>query len=274
MGESQRVQAIGQLLNTGIVKDADGVRRYLQSLGVEAIIPLLEMLETLQLLPNRRLVCDVLAELGRPYLDTFSSRLTHTSSNFVKDIVYVIDKINPPNKFGIFATILEHPNAILRLETLAVIGRNGTDDCFEYIAKVVKSHTDAQMRAQAARMLPNFAPEKGAGMLLQIVQAETFDKLMDAEKKALFSALVQLRAADVDAFVAGVMEAKASLFGKRKVDDLKLLIISGYEGSPSIAAITLLNAVAEDAQKRHSKDVRESAKAALVNVKARLVGNA
>ncbi|MDP2343730.1 MAG: HEAT repeat domain-containing protein [Deltaproteobacteria bacterium] len=274
MGESQRVQAIGQLLNTGLVKDPDGVRRYLQSLGVEAIIPLLEMLETLQLLPNRRLVCDVLADVGKPYLDTFSSRLNHTSSNFVKDVVYVIDKINPPNKFAIFAQILEHPNAILRLETLAVIGRNGTDDCFEYIARAVKSHPDAQMRAQAARMLPNFAPEKSASMLLQIVQADTFDKIIDAEKKALFSALVQLRTPNVDTFIAGVMEAKASLFGKRKVDDLKLLIIAGFEGSPSIAAITLLNAVAEDAGKRHSKDVRESAKAALTNVKARLVGNA
>ena len=80
MGESQRVQAIGQILNTGIVKDADGVRRYLQSLGFEAIVPLLEMLETLQLLPNRRLVCDVLADVGRAYLDTFSSRLNLQTS--------------------------------------------------------------------------------------------------------------------------------------------------------------------------------------------------
>ncbi len=270
MGESQRVQAIGQILNTGIVKDADGVRRYLQSLGVEAIIPLLEMLETLQLLPNRRLVCDVLADVGRGHLDTFASRLTHTSSNFVKDMVYVIDKINPPNKFVVFAAILEHPNAVLRLETLAVIGKNGTDDCFEYIAKAVRSHPDAQMRAQAARMLPNFAPERGASMLLEIIQGDPFDKMLDAEKKALFSALVQLRAPAVDAFIATVVEAKAGLFGKRKVDDLKFLVIAGHEGAPSIAAITLLNAMSEDAQKRHSKDVRESAKAALVNVKARL----
>ncbi len=272
MGESQRVQAIGQILNTGIVRDADGVRRYLANLGVEAIIPLLEMLESLQLLPNRRLVCDVLAELGRGYTDTFASRLNHPSSNFVKDIIYVIDKVNPPNKFELFATILEHPNAILRLETLAVIGRNGTDDCFQYIAKTMKTHPDAQMRAQAARMLPNFAPERGASMLLETIQADTFEKIIEGEKKALFSALMQLRTPTVDAFVNSIFEAKSSLFAKKRVDDMKLLAIAGIETSPSIPGLQQLAAVAEDATKRHSKDVRETARAAIVNVKARLAG--
>jgi hypothetical protein len=272
MGESQRVQAIGQMLNTGLVKDADGVRKYLQNLGYEAIIPLLDMLESLQLLPNRRLVCDVLAELGKGFVDTFASRMNHPSSNMVKDMIYIIDRINPTDKFRIFAATLEHPNAILRLETLAVIGRNGTDDCFEVIAKTLKSHSDPQMRAQAARMLPNFSSEKSAGMLLQLIGNETFDKVIDAEKKALFSALVQLRTEKVDGFLNQIFEAKSGLFAKKRVDDMKLLAIGGLESSPSIPGLQQLAQIAEDKDKRHSKDVRESARAALVNVKAKLQG--
>lgn len=272
MGESQRVQAIGQMLNTGLAKDPDGIRRYLQSLGVEAIIPLLDMLESLTLLPNRRLVCDVLSELGKAYVDTFSSRLGHPSSNLVKDMIYVIDKINPPNKFALFGQTLEHPNAILRLETLAVIGRSGTDDSFAVVARTFKTHADPQMRAQAARLLPNFAPEKGASMLLEMIQADAFDKVVEAERKAAFSALVQLRSAPVDAFLTQIFEQKSSLFAKKRVDDLKLLAIGGLESAPSIPALQLLRAVAEDATKKHSKDVRETAAAAITNVKARLTG--
>jgi HEAT repeat protein len=274
MGESQRVQAIGQLLNAGLTKDPDGIRQYLQSLGVEAIIPLLEMLETLTLLPNRRLVCDVLAEIGRSYIDTFATRLGHPSSNLVKDIIYILDKLNPPNKFVLFAQTLDHPNPVLRLETLAVIGRSGTDESFEVIVKTLKSHPDPQMRAQAARLLPNFAPEKGAQMLLGMIQADTFEKLADPEKKAAFSALVQLRCAPVEAFLTQVFDQKSSLFAKKRVDDLKLLAIGGLEAAPSIPALHLLRTVAEDAAKKHSKDVRESAAAAIVNVKARLTGTA
>jgi hypothetical protein len=273
MGESQRVQAIGQMLNTGLVKDADGVRKYLQSLGYEAIIPLLDMLEGLQLLPNRRLVCDVLAELGRGFVDTFAARMNHPSSNMVKDMLYIIDQINPPNKFIIFATTLEHPNAILRLETLAVIGRSGTDECFDVIARVLRAHPDAHMRAQAARMLPNFAPERGAAMLLEMINHEAFERVADAEKKALFSALVQLRTPAVDAFLQQVFDAKSGLFAKKRVDDLKLLSIAGIEASPSIPGLQALAAITEDKDKRHSKDVKEAARAAIVNVKARLQGS-
>lgn len=272
MGESQRVSAIGQLLNTGLAKDAEGIRRYLQSLGHEAILPLLDMLELLTLLPNRRLVCDVLAELGRGYVDTFASRLSHPSSNMVKDVLYILDRINPPNKYAMFAATLEHPNAILRLETLSTIGRSGTDESFAIIARTLKSHSDPQMRAQASRLLPNYAPEKGAKMLLDIIQAETFEKLVDAEKKAAFSALVQLRTDVVDTFLAQVFEQRSSMFAKKRVDDLKLLAIAGVESAPSIPALQLLRAVSEDAGKKHSKDVRETANAALTNVKARLSG--
>jgi hypothetical protein len=272
MGESQRVQAIGQILNTGLVKDVAGVRMYLQNLGYEAIIPLLEMLEGLQLLPNRRLVCDVLAELGRGFVDSFASRMNHPSSNMVKDMLYVIDKINPPNKFQIFATTLEHPNAILRLETLAVIGRSGTDECFEVIARVLRSHPDPHMRAQAARMLPNFPSEKGSGMLLEMINHDAFDKVVDAEKKALFSALVQLRTPNVDAFLNHIFEAKSGIFAKKKVDDLKLLAIGAIESTPSIPGLQQLVAIAEDKEKRHSKDVKDTARAAIVNVKARMQG--
>ncbi len=271
MGESQRVQAIGQILNAGIAKDADGIRRYLQSLGVDAIPPLIDMLETLQLLPNRRLVCDVLADLGAAYVDTFATRLAHPSSNLVKDMIYVIDKINPPEKFAIFAQVLEHPNAILRLETLAVIGRNGTDECFEYIAKVLTQHPDAQMRSQAARMLPNFPPETAGQLLVDIVRAESFDRLSDPEKKAMFTALVQVRSSQTEAFIRDIFEQKSGFLAKKKVDDMKLLAIGGLESSPSIPGLQMLAAVAQD-PKRQSKDVMETARAAAINVKARLLG--
>ncbi len=272
MGESQRVQAIGNILNSGIAKDADGVRNYLYALGVDAIPSLIDMLETLQLLPNRRLVCDVLAAVGGAYVDTFAQRLTHPSSNLVKDMIYVIDKVNPPTKFEIFATVLEHPNAILRLETLAVIGKSGGDECFDYIARVIKQHPDPQMRSQAARMLPNFPADKGAGLLLGIIEAEAFEKASDPEKKALFASVVMMHAPQTDQFLRDIFEQKSGMFAKKRVDDMKLLAIGGLEAAPSIPGLQMLAQVAQDL-KRHSKDVCEAARAAAINVKAKLLGS-
>ena len=270
MAESQRVQAIGQILNAGVVKDVDGIRSYLRSLGEEALIPLVDMLESLQLPLNRRLVADVLVELGGARVDALVQRLTHPSSNLVKDIIYILDRINPPNKFALFSSVLEHPNAILRLETLTVIGRSGTDECFDYLAKTIRSHADVQMRAQAIRMLPNYAPEKASHILLDAVKSEAFEKLGDAEQKAIFHALAQIRTPEVDALIQEIFEQKGGLFTKKRTDDLKILAIGGIESAPSIPGLQLLVQIAQD--KKHSKDVCETARAAIVTVKARLTG--
>jgi hypothetical protein len=216
-------------------------------------------------------VADVLAEVGRNHVATFIARLKHPSSNLVKDMLTVIDKINPPNKFTLFGEVLTHPNAILRLETLAVIGRNPAEECFQQIIKVVREHEDPHMRAQAMRLLPNYAPDKSESLVLSIVKNDNFEKLSDPEKKALFTTLVQLRTPAAEAFLKEILEQKSGMFAKKKVDDLKLLLIAGLEGAPSVPGLHLLVSIAQD-QKLHSKDVCEGARAAAVNVKARLLG--
>jgi hypothetical protein len=267
MGESQRIQAIAQILNAGTLKDPEGVRRYLSVLGIDALIPLLEMLEILQLLPNRRLVCDIVADLAANHLDTLTARLNSPSSNLVKDILYIIDKLNPPNKYEILSSVLNHQNSILRLETLAVIGRNDDETCFQTIWKTMTTHPDSLMRAQAARLMPNYPAERAAPMLVAQVNDEKFDKLPENEQKALFSSIVQLRDPTSDAFLRDVFEQKSGLF-KRSIDATKMMAIEALEVAPSLSGVQLLHAVAQD--KRHSKAVLERAAAAFTNVRARL----
>lgn len=271
MAETQRLQAIGNILNSGLAKDPDGIMKYLDCLGVEAIVPLLDMLEGLQLLPNRRVVVEVLAKLGKDHVPTFINRLQHPSSNMVKDMLYILDKIDPPNKFQIFGAVLEHPNAILRLETLVIIGRNPSKECFEQIVKVVRNHPDAQMRAQAVRMLPNYDDEVAAPILIDLASAEAFEKATDYEKKATFTALVQMQSPKTNQFLMSILQQKSGLFGKKKIDDLKMLVIAGMEATPSVQGIQLLAEVAKDGSK-HSKDVCEVARAAVINMKAKLLG--
>lgn len=270
MAESQRLQTIAQILNSGNAKDPDGVRGYLTSLGVDAIVPLVDMLEILELPPNRRLVCDVLADLGKDNVALFTSRLTHPSSNLVKDMLYILDKINPPEKFALFTHVLKHPNAVLRLETLALIGKNESEECFATLQRVFLESDDPQMRAQAARLFPFHLPSKSVPILMAVVNAESFEKRTEPEKKAIFTALAQIQAPEAQQYLRGIFEAKSGLFSK-KVDKVKLLAISGLEANPSLPALQMLAEVAKD-PKKHSKEVCEAARNAAIQMKTRLLG--
>lgn len=271
MGESQRVQMIGQILNQSLAKDIDGVRAYLKALGDDAIIPLIDMLETIQLPQNRRLVSDILADMGKEHVSVFARRLDDPTSNLVKDMVYIIDAINPPEKLEIFATVLNHPNAILRLETLQVIGRRSGPESLAKLREVIGSHEDPQMRALAIRMLPNQNPEEVVPLLLGFVQEEEFERRPEAERKASFAALGQMHAPEIDKYLRSLLLTKGGLFNKRKVDDMKLYAISAYEAAPSIPALQFLAEIAKDS-KTHSKEVNEAARAAALQMKARLLG--
>ena len=124
MQEPQRLQIIAQSMSIGIPKDAEGMKEFLQSLGRAAIQPLLEILDSLQIVECRRLVREVLANVGKNDVELFSSHLKDPSSSLIKDMLDVIGKINPKNKFDIFSVVLTHPNPVLRMETLQLIGNN------------------------------------------------------------------------------------------------------------------------------------------------------
>lgn len=272
MAESQRLQMIAQILNAGNAKDPEGVRQYLITLGHNAVQPLLEMLEILELPQNRRLVCDVLAALGNDFVPLFTSRLTHPSSNLVKDMLYVLDRINPPEKFALFSHVLKHPNAVLRLETLTIIGRNQSEECWEQIKTVFLESEDPQMRAQAARLLPHHAPEKCVPILMAAANAgDAFEQRTEAEKKAIFAALALVGVAETQRFLTDILMQKGGLFGKKKIDEAKLLAISGLTAAPSLPTLQLLAEVAKD-PKRHGDDVAGAARQAAIAMQKRLLG--
>ena len=271
MAEGQRLQIIAHILNTRATGDLEGMKRYFAALGEEAIVPLLEMLERLELPADRRLVCDVLVRIGAGRIESFTNRLTHPAPDLVKDMLYVIDQLDPPGKLKLFTPVLHHPDALLRIETLTTIGRNPTPSCFDDLVTVLHTHTDSEMRAQAARFMPQHDPDVATRILLEVVAKESFDKVPDAEKKAVIGALALCGSAGADAFVKAVFEQKSGLFAKKRVDDLKLLVIECMEAAPSVAGLQMLADVAKDKAK-HSKAVTESARTVAITMKQKLLG--
>jgi hypothetical protein len=152
-----------------------------------------------------------------------------------------------------------------------LIGRNPSEQCFKIIKETVLTHQDAQMRSQALRCLPNYDAEKVVPILLEAAKGEKLDKMGEPEKKALFTAIGQTQAEETLGFLTKVFEQKSRLFGRHKVDGLKMLAILGFEAAPSVVSLQRLAEVAKDA-KRHSKEVCDAAKAAVVQMQARLIG--
>lgn len=271
MHEGQRIRAVGTALNSGQAKNLDGVKAYLVRLGPTATVQLLDLLDGLNGPHHRRLVADALVEVGRHGVTLFANRLSTSSSNLAKDLLYIIDRINPPNKLELFAEVLRHENAVLRMEGLTAIGRNQTQRCYELIKSTFLTHQVPQMRAHAARILAGYPAEWGAvKVLLEAARAESFDQRPDGEKRAILGALARIEHDDARGYLQSVFQEKSGLLNKRRVDDRKLMAISALSTVPSIPTLQFLANVAKDA-KLHSKEVMEAARLAALAMKNRIL---
>jgi HEAT repeat protein len=269
MGEPQRINNIAQVFNQGTIKDPAGVRSYMMQLTAEALPPLLDALERVDVPNNRRLMCDVLVEIAKDNPKAVAQRLHHPSSNVVKDMLYILDHIDPPGKLDMIAALLEHNNVVLRLETLNTLGRNPCDETWPHILKCLKG-TDAQMRTAAVRVLHFFEPERSAREALRIATAEDFHKKDRLEQKTVMGALAQINHPKCQAHVQAVLAAKGSLFSRGKVEEQKLLLVEGLADYPAIPTFQMLAAISQDTN--HSKEVQAAARNAALEMKGKILG--
>lgn len=269
--EEQRLRAVGTALSSGVAKNLEGVKAYLVRLGPSATAQLLDLLDSLTAPHHRRLVIDVLIQVGHHEVSLFASRLPTAPSNLAEDLLYIIDTIDPPNKLELFAEVLRHENAALRMEGLTAIGRNRTQRCYKILEQVLISHDVPQMRAHAARLLAGFPPEWGAmEVLLTTARAESFEQRPDGEKRAVLGALASIEHDDAVSFLRGIFAEKSGLLLKRRVDERKLMTITALSSVPTLPMLQLLADIARNS-KHHSREVVEAARVAALAMKSRLL---
>ncbi len=269
MGEPERLERVADILESmAEIREPQEIHRYLTRLDENAIVPLLTALERMEKPDPRRLVCDALAVLGKQQVDVFQRRLQSNKANLVRDMMYTIDKINPPDKLKIVASLLNHPNLAIRLEALGTIGQGTDEACRAYVMKALED-PDTQMRITAARLLPNFDLSHATRTLLSLVQHEDFGKKEPNEQMAFFAALAMTNTPEAMEYFREQLR-QTSLLSKKKHADFKRIMVNGLAMSGSIAAYKLLKAELEAGIKE--EDVSAAAERACNKLREKLLG--
>ena len=270
MGEPERLNRIIEILRAGPTRKGADIQRYLAALDSQAVIPLLEGLDTVELQDNRQVICDALAVLGAATPEPFVARLSSDRSALVRDMLYVIDKLDVPDKARLFENALKNPNLAVRLEALAVIGKGRTESNRALLV-IALGDGHPQMRAAAARALVRFDPERGFQDLQRLIKAPDFAKRDEAERHALYGALGSSEQPAAISLFAQLLQQKHGLFQKKKVAEDKLLAIAGLGECASIASYKLLQA--ESDNEGNEPEVLTAARKAMFKVKKQLFGD-
>lgn len=270
MGEEQRVNRVGEVLKFSKLKNPPDMVRYLSNLGRESSPLLLDVLEALELPENRTLLCDVLVPVARDYPEPFVDRIRSTERpQMQRDLVYILDRSNHPEKLKYFQSLLKSRNLALKLEVMGIIARGRTGEARNMIASLLTDPV-MQVRIQAARVLPEFDREKGFVDLMKLVKEKDFDEKKPEEREALYVAIGSTGLGGAITYFSQLLLTKAGLFNKQKVIADKLLAVAGLGGAGTIQTAKLLQEVAED--KAQPPEVVKAARIQLARVRKQLFG--
>jgi hypothetical protein len=270
MGESQRLDRIGDIFKAGKPKNGPDIFRYLMTLDSNGVVPLLEILEGIELPENRQLVCDALAALGKDAPEPFISRLNSEKSQTVHDMLYIVDKCDHPDKLKIFASALKNNNLAVRLAVLSIITKSRTEGARKLVVEALNDDAP-QVRVGAARALAKYDREKAVAEILRVVKSPEFEKREQKEQIAIYAALGATDAAQALQFFQGIVEQKATLLRKKKINEEKLLAVHGLGNSTSLVAFKLLQFVEQD--KTADAELLTATRKAMFNVKKALTGD-
>ena len=270
MAEPQRLQAVCQYILLAKNLDELAVKAYLSVLTPESIPAMLELLEGMERVDGRKIMIDVLAELGRDHPSLFTERLDSKASNVVKDMLAIIDIIDPPDKINLYATCLEHPNIMIRLEGLKVIAKTEGDIAVKHL-EVAMRDEDMQMRLAAYRALAQRHPQRAAAILKALMSSDTFGGRDRREQIAISMALGETRGPEALGYFQAVLQTKGSLFARGKQNELKQMAIKGLLTMKNVDAFKVLAAEVQN-PKAHSKEMLEVLHQAALRLKSELTG--
>ncbi len=270
MGDEQRLIRLGETLKKTKPKNPADITRYLQSLDEHAIIPLLTVLETIELPENRILLCDALAGFAKERPDPFVIRLQSDRPQTVRDMVYILEKAQHPERLKMFVQVLKGKNLVVKLEVMNIIALSHTGESRKLIAELLNDPI-SQVRMQAARLLPEFGPEKAYSDLIKIANDPAFEKKTPDERAAFYGALAATGVPNALVVLTQLLATKPTLLNKKKVLDDKLLAIQGLSMASNVQSYKVLQGVVED--KSQPVEVLTAARKAMYQTRKTLFGD-
>lgn len=211
-----RIERLGRLLQRGDHDLLEAAHRYLLCLTPEAIPPLVHLLEDSRDTFLRRMLCDVLAEIGRHNIAVFFPFLTDHRWYVIRNIVFILGRIGDPAALPRLSPLLDHSEPRVRQEVAQALGHLRDPRSVVALGRALEDD-DEVTRSIAAFSLGKIGTPNALAYLLQIMQTRNFRKKSLTEMKAYFDGL-GLIGSNIAVPVLKQLLFFRTLFGGERVD--------------------------------------------------------
>jgi len=222
----------------GMSQDAAEIRQYLLLLGRQSITQMIQALRELDDRKQRRLLCEILAEIGKQDIDTLAEAINDEKWYLVRNIAMILGMTKEPGSVKHLAKVIKHMDVRVRRETIRAlegISNGETKDLF--IAALEDS--DVTVRIAAIRALRRLKSPGLFEVLSRNISKDELRKKSFAEKKELLETIAVLGGEEAFPLLSELFKKKG-LIEKDEITEVRASAAYGLGLLKSKEAILML----------------------------------
>jgi len=216
-GEPKRIERIGKILEQDKGKPLEEVSGFLLLLGPNSIPPLIRVLGELNNAKARRMICDVLCEIGRNSIEVIIPFMNDRRWFLVRNIIYILTRIGKEQALPDIQKAIHHPDERVRREVISALGVIGGTKVFGLLAKALTDGND-RVRCMAALNLAKVGKTASLPLLFEVVQSKEFSKRDKTEVKAFFDAIGITASDEAIPLLQKLLEQKSWFWEGKKME--------------------------------------------------------
>lgn len=264
-GSAERISQLHSVLNSMSSDQLDAFFPFMILFQKEVIPSVVELLASVQTMKLRRILCDILVELGRVDIETIIENLNDPRWFVVRNLIYVLGKIAGEIGEGQIARALlplvHHQESKVRKELLHVIDGMKQPTTTRLLVHFI-SDPDLSNRIFAMKSLSKKGVKAGFTPLLDLSASKEFDAKVLYEKKEITNAIARLGKDEAIPEIRKWLHSRWHIFKNSAKEEKGLCAAAALQRIASPAAIDALR----EGNTSRNKTIREACRQALLSL--------
>ena len=216
----------------------EDIRQYLLLLGKDSIPIMIQILGELQEMKHRKLLCEILAELGKEHADAFSEALNDERWYLVRNIAMILGMTREPAAINYLEKIMGHPNLKVRREALRALEGIDSEETKDLFLIALKDE-DLMIRIRALKALRRFKDPALFKILKENVSVEELKKKTFEEKQGVLETLAILGGEAAFPLLADLFKRRG-LLEKEEITEIRVCAAYGLGLINTPEAVSLI----------------------------------
>jgi hypothetical protein len=185
------VHVLQEAIDTGETVSHEELRELLLTLGLRSLAAICELLGRVEKLKMRKVIIEVLVELGKDRPEVFAPFLNDIRWYLVRNVVLVLSLLGTPTALKMIVGLIAHKEQRIRKEVLGFLERSPDPKAKPYIVRYLRDESSL-LRIKALQILAREKPHFALKPVLALVSADDFKGKDLEEKKTIYEALGEI----------------------------------------------------------------------------------